>query len=324
MNSSQRSLRNAVVMEAYEKGERVATIASATDTSEAVVYSIIRSGRRDGTVTRTSRSAYRASPEKLAERQRRDAAVVEMYELGMSLREIGSSLGLSGEAVRKIVRLSVGISDEMKTSSYYKERRYERFVAEHGEELDAAFEEKRNLVEVIALFPELRKTHVRRFLKVKAKSEIRTRSSNMHWTKERMISILKVAADGRDRLSTVDYDKWRNSGALFEDRIPPTKLVICWRFDTWNNAVEAAGLNPISSRRRVYSRSWNRDDVVAAVRVYASESLEMGKRPTSAGYEKWSPSKSGVPCRATLAYSSGGMKWSEMLREAVDGIEVNQ
>jgi len=324
MNSSERSQRDALIKDAYDHGERIANIASATSTSEAVVYSIIRSGRKDGTVTRTSRSAYLADPEKVAKRQKRNAAVVEMYESGMTLAEIGSSLGISGEAVRKIIRNSAGLSDEMKTASYYKERRYERFVNEYGEKVDALFDEKRNMAEVIASFPELKATDVKRFLKAKSKSVVQTRTSRMHWTKERIISVLKDAADERDRLSTVDYDKWRNSGALFEGRIPPTKLVICWRFDTWNNAIEAAGLDPISSKRRVYSRSWNRSDAITAVRTYASESLDMGKRPTSAGYEKWSPSKSGVPCRATLAYASGGMKWSEMLREAFDGIEENQ
>lgn len=324
MNSSERSQRNALINDAYERGESVANIASATSTSEAVVYSVIRSGRKDGTVTRTSRSTYRTDPLKLAERQKRDASAVEMYESGMTLAEIGSLLGVSGEAARRIIRRTTGMSDEVKTSSYYKDRRYERFVAEYGEQVNAVFDEKRNMSEVIAHFPELKATYIKRLLKVKSKSVIQTRSARMHWTKERIVTLLKFVADGRDRLSTGDYDKWRNSGALFEGRIPPTKLVICWRFDTWNNAVEAAGLEPIASKRRVYSRSWNRDDAIKAVRLYASESLSTGKRPTSAGYEKWSPSKNGLPCRATLSYASGGMKWSDMLREAFDGIEVDQ
>jgi hypothetical protein len=145
---------------------------------------------------------------------------------------------------------------------------------------------------------------------------IQKRSSTSFWTQSKIVELLKAIAGDRERLSTGDYDKLRNSGFLYEGKVPPTKLAICWKFGTWNDAVTAAGLKAIPSKRHVYTRSWSRDEAMNAVRVYVQDSLKTGRRPTAYGYEQWSPLKDGMPCRATLGYSSGGMKWSEMLQEA--------
>lgn len=316
MNSLERANRNRTIAEAYERGDHVTDIAKNLGTSKPVVYSVIRSARESGVVTRVVRSSNaEALTEKALQRKERVDRATSLYEEGLTLVEIGVILGVTGESVRGMVRRNSGIDNSVRTASHYRERRYQRFVSLHGDAINRAFSEKRSMPEVISLFPDLRVTDVKRFLEPKANVVIQTRSSNMHWTEDRIVAMLNVAAGGRDSLSTGAYDKWRDSGVLYEGKTPPTKLVICWRFGSWNEAIRRAGLTATTSKRRIYTRSWTRDDAMGAVRTYVSEMLHDGKRPTSAGYEKWSPTKDGLPCRATLSYASGGMKWSDMLRE---------
>lgn len=313
MTRAEKAERNALIISAYERGDHVSAIAANFGVSLAIVYAAIKEGRAKGLVTRT----HRSSSVDLEERAEKAKTFAALYESGMSFQKIGKMFNLTGEAVRRtMVRSGVELPNGTRDAAYYGELRYQSFVSEHGDAVNAAFEQERNFAAVVAKFPNVPSSHLRRLLEPKLNTSIHSRPSRAFWNQERIISLLKVVADGRDRLSTGDYDKWRDSGALYEGRIPPTKLVICWRFGTWNDAVAQAGLRPTSPKRRVYTRSWNRDDAVSAVRTYIRESLESGERPTSSGYEKWSPSKEGVPCRATLGYASGGMTWSEMLREA--------
>ncbi len=317
MNKSERQKRNDEIISAYERGGHVSDVAKDFGVSTAVVYKIVACAKENGVITRTARSSHISDEQ----RQERAKTFISLYEGGMSLAEIGSAFDMTGEAVRRVIRRGIGLSPEVRTNTYYSERRYERFVSEYGEAVDATFDKTRNIQEVVKAFPLLSSKHIQRYLAPKAKMSVRRRPSRAFWTQAKIVDLLKVVAGDRERLSTGDYDKWRNSGALYEGKIPPTKLVICWRFDTWNDAVAAAGLKAIPSKRRVYTRSWNRDEAMNAVRVYVQESLDNGKRPTSYGYEQWSPSKEGMPCRATLGYSSGGMKWSEMLEEAFAALD---
>ena len=317
MNKSERQKRNNEIINAYERGGHVSDIVKDFGVSSAVVYKIIASAKENGVITRTARSSHISDEQ----RQERAKTLISLYEGGMTFAQVGSTSGMTGEAVRKVIRKSIGLAPEVRTGAYYGERRYEIFVSEHGEALDAAFQETRNIQEVVRAFPSLSKERIRRYLAPKAHMSVRKIPPRTFWTQDKVVELLKFVAGSRERLSTVDYDRWRNSGLLFEERIPPTKLAICWKFGTWNDAVTAAGLTAIPSKRHVYTRSWNRDEAMNAVRVYVQESLENGKRPTSYGYEQWSPSKEGMPCRATLGYSSGGMKWSEMLEEAFAALD---
>lgn len=312
MNKAERAERNAKIVEAYERGDHVSSIAERTNVSIGVVYSVIQNARTQGSVTRTQRSSH-VDP---AERKRRAQEFASLYQEGMSLQRIGKMHGITGEAVRRVM-IQGGVElPEKRSAAYYSSLRYDEFVKTHGDAIAAAFDETRNVGAVISRFPDISSILIRRFLSPKSKASIQTRPSRVLWTKEQMLDLLKFAAGDRDHLSTGDYDKWRNSGAMFEGKVPPTKIVICWRFGTWNDAIIEAGLRAASPKRRVYTRSWNRDDALNAVRTYAREALANGERPTSSGYEKWSPSRDGVPSRATLGYASGGMTWSEMLREA--------
>lgn len=318
MNKFERQKRNDEIVDAYERGGHVSEIAKNFGVSIGVVYKAVAEAKDRGAVTRTARSSHISEEQ----RQERAKSFIALYEGGMSLSAIGSEYGMTGEAVRRVIRRGIGLSPEVRTGAYYSERRYELFVSEHGEAVDAAFEKTRSIQQVIKTFPSLSSKHIRRYLAPKSKMSVQKRPSRAFWTQAKIVELLKVVAGDRERLSTGDYDKWRNSGALYEGKTPPTKLAICWSFGTWNDAVAAAGLTAIPSKRRVYTRSWNRDEAMNAVRVYVQESLESGKRPTSYGYEQWSPSKEGMPCRATLGYSSGGMKWSEMLEEAFASLDV--
>lgn len=312
MNRAERTERNAGIVEAYERGDHVSLIAARFNVSIGVVYSVIKDARAEGLVTRTRRSSHVDE----AERERRAQEFVDLYESGMSLQKIGTMYGLTGEAVRRVMVKGNVQLPEKRSAAYYSKLRFDDFVAKHGDAITVAFNETRNVAVVIDRFPDLSPALIRRFLSPKSKTSIQTRPSRALWTKEKILELLRFAADGREQFSTGDYDKWRNSGATFEGKVPPTKIVICWRFGTWNDAIVEAGLRATSPKRRVYTRSWNRDDALNAVRIYARESLANGERPTSSGYEKWSPSQVGIPSRATLGYASGGMTWSEMLREA--------
>lgn len=318
MNRLERQKRNDEIVNAYERGGHVSEIAKDFNVSTGVIYNVVNDAKQRGVVTRTSRSSHINEEE----RQERVKVFIALYEGGMTLNEIGKAFGVTSETVRKTIRRGIGLAPEMRTTTYYGKRRYELFVSEHGDAIDAAFEKSRNIAEVVRAFPFLSEEKIRRYLAPKAHMSIRKLPSREFWTKAKITELLKFIAGSRERLSTVDYDKWRNSGLLYEERIPPTKLAICWKFGTWNDAVVAAGLTAIQSKRRVYTRSWNREEAMSAVRVYVQESLESGKRPTSYGYEQWSPSKEGMPCRATLGYSSGGMKWSEMLEEAYATLDI--
>jgi transposase len=318
MNKSEREKRNAEIIDAYERGGHVSDIAKDFGVSVAVVYKAVAYAKEEGVITRTARSSRNSEEE----RQERAGMFIALYADGMSMREIGAAFGITGEAVRKAIRQGTGLSPEVRTGAYYSERRYESFASEHGKAIDDAFDETRNVQEVLKMFPFLSERHVRRYLAPKLKMSIQKRSSTSFWTQSKIVELLKAIAGDRERLSTGDYDKLRNSGFLYEGKVPPTKLAICWKFGTWNDAVTAAGLKAIPSKRHVYTRSWSRDEAMNAVRVYVQDSLETNRRPTAYGYEQWSPSKDGMPCRATLGYSSGGMKWSEMLQEAFATLDV--
>lgn len=313
MNKAERAERNAAIVNAYERGDHVSSIAADFKLSTHVVYSVIKVAKLEGRVTRTRRSSHVDQ----AESDKRVQEFLALYEQGLSFQRIGEKYNITGEAVRRaMARSSYGVP-MARSAAFYGNQRYEAFVAQHGDAINAAFKESRNITEVVDRFPDLSPSMIRRVLSSKSKVSIQTRPSRALWPKEKILDLLRFVAGDRGQLSTGDYEKWRSSGALYEGKVPPTKIVICWRFGTWNDAIAEAGLRVTSPKRRVYTRSWNRDDAITAVRTYALESLAEGKRPTSSGYEKWSPSKEGFPCRATLGYASGGMTWSQMLHEAL-------
>jgi Mor family transcriptional regulator len=303
MNMEKRVQRNQVIIAEYNGGMKIRDIALKFDLSEVSISKIIKAGRMVGQVTSNRR----------VESSERNQQMAAMYRSGMTMEAIAHEYELSRERVRQILFAQGVVSRSIKEAS---DAAYSQWVEDFGDSVNRMFDSTLSIRATIQAMPSHHPTWVRRFLEGRKYEVIRTNTVEKFWTEERLLAVLVDASYG-GIITIPRYQKWRNSGATFEGRIPPTHAVIVWTFGSWNKALALAGLTTSDRKNnRVYTRTWSIDDAYAAVRAYSLESMRGGKRPTFAGYGHWSSKNPGHPSGTYLRVLTN-KSWAEVLRESM-------
>ncbi|MFC7200679.1 homing endonuclease associated repeat-containing protein [Halospeciosus flavus] len=132
------------------------------------------------------------------------------------------------------------------------------------------------------------------------------------WTAADCIEALQQYADDVDSelLASDAYSTWAS-----ENGTPSTK-VICKHFESWPDAVEAAGFEAAGVRRpgtpRIDPSEWDTDDII---NVLQDAALEMGEPLTTTKYEQYRRQKDDViPSSIYIHQSVDG--WNTLLRQA--------
>jgi transposase len=304
MNTSERFLRNTQMVTAYNDGISADQIAEEHGVTPATVYHVIREARLNGTTIVTHNRGRRPSTN-----ADRDSAIVDAYRGGRTLESIGNDYGLSRERVRQIVKRS-GLETYGRTVSAYR-----RWVENHGEEINASFTKSRSVAATVAAHPEFPVAWIRRILRPRSGESIHGRPPSVKvWSDDEIFAALAAAAvDGV--VTTTLYTRWRRDGGLIEGRTPPTSTLITWRFGSWRNAVERAGLQIGRTSRTEYTRQWTRDDAINAVASFIADARTRGLRPTYALYDAWASENPGNPSGAYLRHLTNN-SWTEIVMEA--------
>jgi Mor family transcriptional regulator len=306
MNTIERFERNISIINAYNEGDTIKDVAQSHGLTQATILNVVRQGRDAGVVTRTPRSRG-------SDNEARDREIADLYMTGKSMEELGSKWDLTRERVRQILSKQEITS---RTIADYAAEAYKVWVSTHGIEVTEVFNQTRSIATVIERFPQFSAAWIRRFLADRRHETVRTHEVARFWTEERITRSLRLAAT--DGILTIPrYQKWRTSGVVIDERIPPTHTLIVWRFGSWVNALAAAGLRTSDRlNHRTYTRSWTSGDAINAVKTYTKQALSEDSRPTFSGYEQWVKAHPGNPSGSYLRYLTG-KPWAEILREAL-------
>lgn len=269
--------------------------------------SVIRVARSKGRVQRPARSSSR-----LSATSDRDSRIESMYHSGLTLEEIGKVYGITRERVRQILELR-GVDRRTAQEVAYSAR--ERFINEFGADVDALFESTRSIPEVEKYFAakNIPSVWIRDYLADRRHETVYRTTSSKRWSEAELLKLLQKAANGRSSLSAKQYEAWR-AKEIERGGDAPTHTAIGWRFESWRNALEKAGLST-SEPKREYKRKWTADEALEIVATYVRECVEAGQRPVFARYDKWAQQdKSARPCGAYVRYLTG-MTWSQAIEQ---------
>lgn len=267
--------------------------------------------------------------------------VVALARSGLTLDEIGGEVGVTRERVRQVLRdRAPDVAADRKVLAarrrkHLAARRRHTEAADRlhriGEELRARGTDPDEVLEdlqrsripgvtadrfgvtretVIALydasgfdFP---------FVKRPASPEVR-------YDHEACVSYLRMAAEelAVQHLTVAAYEDFASRQTLTPEAWPSAQTIMK-RFDTWTEAVEAAGLTSLRGGTRVYDQQFPPARCRDFVDRYVTERLEAGQRPTLAGYDTWRRSNGG-PSAATLRIRLG--RWSDALAASLRRLE---
>lgn len=291
------------IIDRYNNYEKVFDIAKDLDVSMATVSNVVRKGREQGIIMRTPRS--RAQTVGLDDR---NARIIEMYNSGSTLEAIGEYFDITREGVRQILK-KAGV--QRRVGGERRSFSHDRIMAQNGPQIDALFDKYRSLPKVLE---EMKGSGVpyrwiREYLAPRRNEAVKTQHVEKLWSDETLLSILRMASGGKGTVTSNSYEKWRET-ALIDGKRPPTHAVIAWRFGSWRNALNAAGLADRPAYRE-YSRRWTKEDAFKAVADYVAEAEAEGKRGTFNGYDAWSRTRN-VPSGAYLRILTG-MTWSQIM-----------
>jgi predicted HTH domain antitoxin len=242
----------------------------------------------------------------------RDKRIQELYESGLSLEEIGKLMSLTRERVRQILDKR-GV--RRRTTRELAESARKKFLDEFSLQIDEAFENLRSVKLVEKKFSHLNVPciWIREYLAPRRNEAVYWTTSSKRWEDTDLLELLRVASNGSGSLSAKRYLKWRKDNN-FNGRRPPTHTAIGWRFDSWRNAVEKAGLKCVEANRE-YSRKWDAEDAFSAITAYVEECAKAGARPVFAGYEKWSQGDKNLRPSGAYVRFLTGLTWSQALAE---------
>lgn len=304
MNTSERYARNTAIIDAYNEGISATEIAERHGVTTATIYHVVREARLEGApIAARTRGARKNQTD-------RNALIVDRYRSGETLEAIGNDYGLSRERIRQIVRKH-GVETYNRSVLAYR-----TWVDSNGEQVNATFSATRSINATCAAHPEVPAAWVRRLLRPRAHESVHGRSAVAKvWTDNEIFAALRSASIN-GVVTTTGYARWRRSGATVEGRTPPTTSLITWRFGSWKQAAQAAGLSIGRTSRPHYERQWTREDALTAVCAFIADAHERGIRPTYAGYDAWVSENPGNPSGAYLRHLTGS-SWSEILMEAL-------
>lgn len=243
----------------------------------------------------------------------RNHRICELYETGLNLEEIAKLMGITRERIRQILESQ---NVRRRTTKELAQSARKKFLDKHGIDIDKAFEEMRSVKAVEKKFESLHSVPavwIRDYLEPRRNEAVYWTTASKRWSDSELIDMLKEASEGSGTLSAKKYLRWRKDHN-FNGKRPPTHTAIGWRFESWRNAVEKAGLTCIEPTRE-YRRKWSSDDAFNAIADYVEECVALNVRPAFAGYEKWAQKdKSSRPSGAYVRFLTS-MTWSQALAE---------
>lgn len=236
------------------------------------------------------------------------------YLAGGSLREIGNTVGLSGERVRQIIEEG-GFSVRQ-----LKSQRRNAEAEKHAELREAAsswIESHKGCTprELEAQFGvPYEEIHVAipsrsRQLVLSDLPEEDTRvSRNMQWSPAQRIFALQQAAQKVIPLTKEAYDELRSKGVV-QGPVGSRYIQI---YGSWTVACAIAGVEPGETLRHNYEREFSNLDLIIAVSAFMSESDSL----SLAAYEKWRSSRQNLPSGSAIRIKFQG--WPAVQRRALE------
>jgi hypothetical protein len=205
----------------------------------------------------------------------------EQRASGMTFDEIATNFDVTKERVRQILAEFPDLKAEC-----MKAREAQKWaeVLDHADEIDKSFKRNRNKQKVIQEFPSISYILINRYLDGRFPLHPTGKNYSGRWSKEEMVGFLQEAAGVRHSLSGKEYKIW-SERTQSEGRNVPIGLAIIRRFGKWNNAIEAAGLEP-RTRSNDYV-GWTDDDVHRVARLFISCQIEQGKQCSITNFDKW-------------------------------------
>ena len=224
------------------------------------------------------------------EEDQRRALLLELYDQGLTHREIAQRMGICADWVRQLLKLY-----RVPALTVW-ERRYQRAIAGRESEIVAAFMSLRSY-RAVALKSGLRTTQIQRLIEsVVPEAGVlcrARRASSQLFSDEELLDALRTAAlDVPSPLSIDSYNLWvqqRGGGQRW-----PGSEAIKLRFGGWRRALARADL-PTNSRRGPQA-GYRYADVVAAV---AAAWRELGRYPSVNRYDAWRAGRAQLPVAAT-------------------------
>jgi transposase len=225
-----------------------------------------------------------------AQADRRRALLLELYEQGLTHREIAERMGISADWVRQLLK-----RHEVPVVPVW-ERRYRRAIAGRESQVIATFMRLRDY-RAVARQLGLRKTHVQRLVdsavpEAGVLSRARRTLEQTYTEGELLDALRRAALDVPSPMSIDSYCLWAQR-AGGEQRWPGSE-VFKLRFGGWRQALARADL-PTNSRSGPQA-SYQYEDVIAAV---AAAWRELGRYPSVTRYDAWRAGRAQLPVAAT-------------------------
>ena len=239
------------------------------------------------------------------EQDQRRALLLELYDQGLTHREIAQRMGICADWVRQLLKRY-----RVPALTVW-ERRYQRAIAERESEIVAAFM-RLHSYRAVAQQCGLRATHVQRLIEsVVPEASVlcrARRASSQTYSDEELLDALRTAAlDLPSPMSIDSYCLWaQNAGG---DQRWPGSEAIKLRFGGWRRALGRADL-PAHSRHGPEA-GYRYGDIVAAV---AAAWRELGKYPSVTRYDAWRAGRAKLPAAATARRFV--KSWDDILVEA--------
>lgn len=242
-----------------------------------------------------------------------DDDLVKLYRTGATLEEVANAAGLTREGVRNRLRR---LNEPVRTSKHTHELRFHTLTSGREEEIVDAFLRLR-ADDAVATELDLPAEYVRRIVDDRVPDARVIRKKRVHqtpnFTDDEIVESLRVAAATQQRnLAKDHYDAWWKKNRRSPDgRARPSWQTVPLRFGSWRAGLDAARLpaNPHGGPTKRYDF----DDAVAAI---VDCWQVVGRPPTVADYDSWSPRPVDRPSSATVR------KWGSWDELKVDAWQV--
>jgi hypothetical protein len=316
--SRQDQIEIAVVL--LKAGATVDVVSNSTALSKAMINEIII--REDlvkpWKIRKQLREAERAlkmeSNHKSSQNLERDLEIVQLAQLGMTLREIATKMGISSERVRKILKINGAMSPrsvrqqekaEVRTAIDLVQRSLRDWIKTHMGctivelSLGAGVSE----IECTSNIP----SDVDHLVLSPRANPSANRWTTVKWTDSQVLDAMRAAAVISMPLSYATYDRIRNEYPIDG----PSAIRILQRFRTWNEACSQAGVEPGHLPREIYTRKWTAEEMI----IHLGEFMRNSSTASHQAYNAWSRTHEGAPNGQTIRNECG--TWSECCQLAL-------
>jgi len=226
---------------------------------------------------------------------------------GWSLDEIALRYGVSRERVRQILRANGG--PDAQNVANARRRRAEQQAEARIDELLAlwrAGEGPGSAASALGLQAVACRSTIARFAsevdhaaRRASLAGARGRGAQMYSDRDILVALTSVAARLGRAPSPKEY------AALARELQFPSLPTVLNRMGGWTSAIHAAGIRPLSVKRRARSRRWTEDACWTALRNVVTE---LGEIPTVLSYERHAADRADLPSSATVRNRLG--RWS--------------